>query len=415
MQKESKDNQRNEKHKKLPHRQKRFLFFVYDGSGLGHLNRVCRIAESLQGEVACLIVTGHRSAAWLVPKNCEYIHLPNMEGLFLNESQYWNLKPFINFRSIEEVLSFRKKLLFSIFEAYQPDAIFTDYLPLGRYDELNDIIETYPSKKYYIARGVLDDPTTVQKDILSGKRGKALEEYYHRIFVTCDRKVCDLVKEYKFSNILKQKMHYVGYVVEKMQFKDLQRGREERGITDGKKWVVCSVGGGKWGENLIEECINIAQQYHNLYFDIIIGPKSRYECEFLTMNHMDKNNVRIHKESYGLKYLHASADIVISSGGYNSLMESLQGKASIICCPTQFKKTDEQYYHAEKLKKFCNIVCVSDPYLLKEIFHSTLERLDCLINEKKRKSLDFNGISNIKKIVFADFDLVIDENIERIL
>ncbi len=385
--------------------QRRFLFFVYDGSGLGHLNRMCRIAEGLQDKVACLIVTGHRSASWLVPKECEYIHLPSLDGLFLNESQYWNLKPFINFESKDKVLSFRKKLLDGVFDAYKPDAIFTDYLPLGKYDELEDIIKLYPAKKYYIARGVLDDLSSVQEDILAGKRGQYLEKYYHRIFVTCDPKVYDPVKEYSFSKNLKRKTYHVGYVAEKLRFKNFTKARKERGIIDGKKWVVCSVGGGKWGEKLIEECIKIAQQHPKMYFDIIVGPKSRYKCNFLTVNYIDKNNIRMHRENYGLKYLHAAADIVISSGGYNSLMEILQGNAVIICCPTQFKKTDEQYCHAEKLKKFCDIVFVKDLAFLKESFDSTLKNLDFMLATRKQKNLNLKGISNIKKLVFADFKI----------
>ena len=113
----------------------------------------------------------------------------------------------------------------------------------------------------------------------------------------------------------------------------------------------------------------------------------------------------MHRENYGLKYLHAAADIVISSGGYNSLMEILQGNAVIICCPTQFKKTDEQYCHAEKLKKFCDIVFVKDLAFLKESFDSTLKNLDFMLATRKQKNLNLKGISNIKKLVFADFKI----------
>jgi hypothetical protein len=43
------------------HRQWRALFFAFDGGvGLGHLRRLARIAEEMQGPCACLLVTGHR-------------------------------------------------------------------------------------------------------------------------------------------------------------------------------------------------------------------------------------------------------------------------------------------------------------------------------------------------------------------
>lgn len=52
---------------------KRILIFVHDGRGLGHLRRLCRLADQLKHDASVLFVTGHRDASYLVPKDCEYI------------------------------------------------------------------------------------------------------------------------------------------------------------------------------------------------------------------------------------------------------------------------------------------------------------------------------------------------------
>jgi len=59
---------------------KRILLFVFDGTGLGHLRRMSRIAERLQREFVVLVVTGMREAAWLVPASCEVMILPNLNA-----------------------------------------------------------------------------------------------------------------------------------------------------------------------------------------------------------------------------------------------------------------------------------------------------------------------------------------------
>ena len=382
-------------------RQKRVLFFAHDGAGLGHVTRVSKLAEGLQGPAACLVISGHREMSWIVPKDCEYIHLPDLVTL-LNKDKFYYVKPFIDFGSREEVYYFRKKLLCDVITSFNPDAIFTDYLPLGKLEELDEIIKNYPAKKYYIARGILDHPDQVKIDILGGKGEEYLEKYYDRIFVTCDRRICDLVREYNLSKILEQKLLYVGYVRGLISQKDINQARLERGVGKDAIWVVCSVGGGKLGKSLIEEHLGLADKYQDIYFDIVLGARSNYQCDFCTTAHRDYGNIRIHRENQNLKYLHAGCDITICTGSYNSLMESLQGNSVIITRPIQVKKTDEQYVHPQRLSNFVNILSATTSSELEEAFKIALEKIKKNTILDKRLELNYNGVEAIKKIVFAD-------------
>ena len=69
----------------MQNRQKRFMFFVHDGIGLGHLSRMSKIAQGLQGLAACLVVSGYREMSWMVSKECEYIHLPNLYDIYITQ------------------------------------------------------------------------------------------------------------------------------------------------------------------------------------------------------------------------------------------------------------------------------------------------------------------------------------------
>ncbi|MBN9413688.1 MAG: hypothetical protein J0H12_07210 [Candidatus Paracaedimonas acanthamoebae] len=385
--------------------QKKFLFFVSDGAGLGHLHRMAKIAKALQKSASCLVVSGHRATSWIVSEDCEYIHLPSFDSLLPNRARHWGRKPFMEFSTHDEIINFRKNLLKQVIETYSPDGIFTDYLPLGKFDEMAEIIESHSAKKYFIVRGILDDPNSIRGEILGGKGQRYLEEFYDKIFVTCDKKICDVVKEYKLNTILEKKLEYVGYVAELINLHDIEQTRLERGITSEQNWVVCSVGGGKAAEGLVQECINIAHDYPNILFDVIVGPRSNYACEFKTAEYKDYGNLRLHKENHYLKYLHASADIVICHGGYNSLVECLQGKAKIICYPTQDKPNSEQYIHSHRLAEFSNITTVTNYPDLKNIFKQAVKTLIFKGAFKEVSNLDFQGVEKIRNIVYKDLNI----------
>ena len=59
----------------------RALLFCHEGTSLGHLQFLCRIADGLHPEIACLIVTGMREINYLIPRTCEYVKLPSWDYL----------------------------------------------------------------------------------------------------------------------------------------------------------------------------------------------------------------------------------------------------------------------------------------------------------------------------------------------
>src|SRR5688572_15291252 len=110
--------------------QQRVLFFVHDGSGLGHLRRMCRVADALQGSCASLVVTGHRAVAWMLSAECEFVHLPSWDSIDASRGRYWNRIPWM----IEEPAGRRCRadILSAVFEAFSAHAIVVDYHPFGR-------------------------------------------------------------------------------------------------------------------------------------------------------------------------------------------------------------------------------------------------------------------------------------------
>ncbi len=103
-----------------------------------------------------------------------------------------------------------------------------------------------------------------------------------------------------------------------------------------------------------------------------------------------------------MPYLNASADLVISSGGYNTLLEALSGRANILSFPYRTDQRDEQYQHSVRLKKFVNLEVSTDLADLHGLFERALAALGPGRRGDRRSELDIAGAANIERIVLAD-------------
>ena len=386
--------------------QKRAIFFVFDGgTGVGPLRRVACIARRLQGRFSCLIVTGHRAAAhWFVPQECEYVHLPSWDSLLESKARYWGRKPFISVDETEAI-RLRKKILAGVVEAFAPDVIFVDHLPLGAHEELADIIRDTPCRKYLVTRGVLNETENLRQLILGGRADDYLKLHYNRTLVAADRRVFDFSKQYNTSAEIRRKTVHTGYVIESVPPEAVKRTREHRGLESGDTWVVASAGGGQLGESLIEACLELAARRRDIAFDIIIGPRSSLPWEDSHRTVIVRDNLHLHKEILHMPYLHAGADLVICSGGYNSLLEVLQGNAKILCFPLRKSQRDEQYHHAACLKKFVDVDVSLDVAELPTMFEHAISALRPEGPRDRRRELDFNGAVNIEALVLEELGL----------
>lgn len=388
-------------------RQKRALFFVFDGgTGLGHLRRLSCIARHLQGDFACLLVTGHRAAAnWFVPPECEYVHVPAWDSLLAEKAAYWGRKPFLE-ASPDAVTAFRRQMLQGIVEAFQPDVIIVDHLPLGMREELSSIIEHAPCLKYLVTRAIQNETENLDKLLLTGPARQAIEKSYHRVFLAIDENIFDLCLQYPQLAALSGKFTTVGYVLEPVTEADVSVCRNARGVSANEIWAVASAGGGQHGEQLIQASCNLAPCFPHVTFDVVIGPRSNLSFDDMRFMMSSAPNLRLHREFPDLAPMHAAADIVISSGGYNTLLEALQGRARIVCVPSRKDERDEQYVHAVRLASYASIDVSIDVSQLPRMFENSVQAISRGERSDNRHLLKLNGANRIKKIIKDDLGMI---------
>ena len=379
--------------------QNRILIFTHDGRGLGHLRRLSRLGKVLQEHASVLFITGHREASWLVPPECEFIHLPNLDSLDPRRSRQWGRQPFLH-DGVSTGRRLRRDVISSTIRQFEPDAIILDYLPLGMEEEMKEFLTALPScRKYFISRGILGSPDQVYRDVLTPTAVQALREIYHAILVMSDLKIVDMAKEYSLDPVLAEKLAYVGYAVEPVSRAAIDLARAKRELPPNAKWVVCTAGGGKEGESLIRRCWEIAQVFPECHFDIVTGSRSR----LLLASDSWVDGHRIHlipTESRDLPLMHAAADVVISRGGYNSLTEACMGSARIIVAPIM---TDyEQVNHAKRLAAFRDI------HVVESLSNLDLALEDCLTTESQApnrfEELNMDGLRVASNVILSDIE-----------
>jgi predicted glycosyltransferase len=275
------------------------------------------------------------------------------------------------------------------------DAILPDYLPFGVRYELKGLLSRIAAKKYFVLRGVIDSS---DREFLSGESVNVIGDVYDRILVTADKRIVDVASEYCFGISTSSKLFYTGFVAPQ----DIQNRFEVRAghrVPDGLPWVVCSGGGGLDSEELLWCCTQVAEQMPNVWFDIVFGPRSRGRTGVVGRL---PANCHVARESQQLADMHTAADVVVSAGGYNTLVECAIGGAHIIVRPSRSGADDEQTSNAIRLSSFYPVRLLQDDSRLREMIETVLRTAVGL--PRPTFGLDTDGVKRIREILLSDLE-----------
>lgn len=367
---------------------KRILIFAYDGTGVGHLMCLAKIASGLSSGFDVLIVTGHTVVSKVVKNGVRYIQLPN----FYEELAKGN-------KSDADINASRIIQLHQIVKDFKPDAFITDFLPFGKRCELQYIIRQYKCLKYFTLRSEIGGERIMHEDVFSPRNIKLFAQHYDRIFVTSDLAITSMDIFSWLPTEVKKKITYTGFVTYPINRYHAQNLRQLKHSTVYRKWIVCSIGGGRVGNELLESCYKFAKtkQFTDCFFDIVMG-----EYNKASINSTEcLPNVCISNWIDDLYMYHASADLVICCGAYNTLVECMQGlpKTVLSYSVQNPQLEDEQQQNIIKLGNYYSIKHIDDLENLEKMVVSLLQYSDC---DKDQDKLNMNGIDNICNTVMND-------------
>jgi len=385
----------------LSYKRPKVLLYVQDSWGLGHIRRVSKLARALERDAHCLILCGHREAGWIISQGCEYIRIPSFNvplskgvgGVFWGPRSHFEL-------SIEEAVKLRRQLITSALDAFAPDVLIIENRPLGMSDELDGILEHSSAAKFFLTRGIMTNPSRVGRSYLSEVQRHALKTTFDGILVAVDRRVWDVAAEYDLDPQIANKLEYVGYLSEPIAAAQIKQLRAERGIRNGERWVVCSAGGGALGEHLIDEFTRIAGGLQDVVIDTIQGPHSTSTWSASLTSTIEKPWGRFHSENRSLPLLHAAADLVICPGG-SSLLEVMEGGATIITIPVQPDKDDEQALSSSRLAGFYPITVLESYSDLEQTTKKVLGNLPPKLSIRETGALNVDGLQRARELILS--------------
>lgn len=380
----------------------RVMLYSHDSLGLGHIQRCLKISKSLRSrypELSILLVTGsvqiHR---FQIPAAVDYIKLPAVRKVA--RERY---APRFPGTSFEQTLKLRTNLILETVKDYAPHLLLVDHSPHGMKGEIMPSLEWLKKnnntcKIVLGMRDILDDPQIVID--LWRRQGTydVLRYFYDRIFLYGSSSVFDPISSYEFPPDITAKSQFCGYITD-YDAGDDSSGLHSHRTSGGKKFVVLTVGGGDgWGEDLITDFLEIIQKHKSsISFEslILTGP-------FLKEDHWNRFKhiasdlpVKILKFVKETRPFLAQSDLVISTGGYNTVTDILCYARKALIIP-RIKYRKEQFLRAKRMSELGLITLMHpDDVSAQNLYNCVSDLLtgdnDPLVEARTRKLIPLDG------------------------
>ena len=330
--------------------------------GMGHLFRSLEVAQALSDHEVILVVGG-REVDVKLPAHVRLVRLP---GLYMDE-QFTTLIPDGPDRTIEDIQKKRKKILFSLFETFNPDLFMIELYPFGRTIfgfELQPVLDSIQQGRFGKIKVVCS-----LRDILVEKRDpKAYEErvldhlnaHFDLLLIHSDPAIMPLDETFSRVNDIPIPIFYSGFVSRKIKPAAGKKLRQELAVAEQEKLIVASAGGGRSGYLLLRNVIEAARQLANsqpVRLEMFAGP-FRDDGEFKKLSACSTQRIRVRRFTKRfLDYLSA-ADVSVSLAGYNTCMNLLVTRIPALVYP--YLRQREQPLRVEKIKDFLPLKILQD-------------------------------------------------------
>ena len=334
------------------------LLYSHDTYGLGHFRRNSAIAHAVRLQdraVRLVMLTGSALAGdWHLPEAAELVRMPSV--IKVGAEDY---RP-VTSRSMSGLRAERAGIIFSTLLNVRPDVFLVDHAPLGMKGELRRSLEMarnhLPGTRVVLGlRDILDDPDTVRRTWTEQGVYSVLESLYDEVLVYGCRDLFDVTEQYAFPEEVRRRTIFTGYVAKDYSLEPQSSGRvpwtKARSGRE-RRILVMGGGGGDAAElfcAFIDGWPQMAQPGREKGL-LVTGPMmpgaDRAELSSLAAH----AGLELIRSSTSMLSLIAAADVVVSMGGYNSVVESLSARRPLVIFPRTAPR-QEQLIRARMLER----------------------------------------------------------------
>ena len=333
------------------------MLYSHDSYGLGHVRRSLEIATHLSESLphaSLVMLTGSLQAhAYPLPERMEYIKLPALtkdaEGRYCSR-----LLP----HAIDVTLKLRRKIILESIRNLKPDLLLVDKAPAGIRGELVPALQFLksksPSTKIVLGmRDIEDHPDQVRTEWAKSGILPLLKNTYHAIVLYGSLSVYNPIEEYGLSPCIEKKVFSCGYVGRTPSGLSHEDVRKDL-VLKTDRFVLVTPGGGDDGYPLLNTFVTmLRRRYASCHpdFDTLIvtgpfmSPRKRLRLQEAAQTKLALQVTDFTPRLY--EYLSA-ADLVVSMGGYNTIVEILTANQRGIIVPRVHPRL-EQCIRAERL------------------------------------------------------------------
>ncbi|MEH2035733.1 glycosyltransferase family protein [Nostoc sp.] len=386
---------------------KRIMFYCQHILGMGHLVRSREIVRGLTKDFqVCFINGGEIIQGFEIPAGVEVINLPAIK----TDPEFAELQVVDDAFSLNEVQEIRKNRLLEIFQQFQPDILIVELFPFGRRRfsfELIPLLELAKSKKgsTKIVSSLRDIVAVKPEKKVKHEEKvcKLINKYFDMLLVHSDPELVPLEATFSRVNDLKCQVYYTGYVVQEPPRNPILSDEDREIIKSDKPLILASVGGGRFGHELLECVVNTAPFLEKLlphHIQVFTGPfipNSKFK-ELQQMAKFSKNIYIRRYTPYLLNYM-KKAELSINMSGYNTTMNILTTGVRAMILPFTGNQDREQTIRAEKLSNLGIVKFINHNYLQPD--YLAINIINYLKEQPNKISFDSGGVEKTANILKA--------------
>ncbi len=342
---------------------KKILFYCQHILGIGHLVRSMEIVRGLSQDFQIYFVNGGQIIpSFEIPAGVEVINLPALK----TDPEFRSLQVVDDDRPLEVVKAARKNQLLEVFERIQPDLLVIELFPFGRKQFKFELI---PLLDRVQDLGRKTKVVCSLRDIVVGKKDQAAHEakvcysinrYFDLVLIHSDESFMPLAVSFSRQLDLEAQVAYTGYVTQPIDPDAAMTPIDAIALERPEPMILCSIGGGRFGHELVQAVIQSAPQlakqlpHHIHLFAGVFMPDAKYaqfEQQVQVLQANGVNNISLRRHTGCLLNYMQKADLSISMGGYNTTMNILSTGVRSLMLTFMGNNDQEQEIRARALER----------------------------------------------------------------
>ena len=277
------------------------MFYCQHILGMGHLIRSIEIVRGLISDFQiCFINGGKAIAEFEFPPEIEVVHIPALQ----TDKEFQGLYPVDNNLTIEEVKQIRRDTLLQVCDRFKPDILIVELFPFGRKRfsfELLPLLNKAKAMGTKIVSSVRDILVTKpDRERHEAEVCRLINKYFELLLVHGDPNFVKLDLSFSRLQDLNCDVVYTGYVTQPLpdNVRNIRNIRNIRNVrvvhdlnTQSKRSILVTVGGGRFGHDLLECVVETAPILRDKiphHIQVFTGPFAPEKIINQTANHNRK-------------------------------------------------------------------------------------------------------------------------------